>query len=82
MRPFAGFQLTRPLRGVTGDASINILSPFISTHTPLAGRDGVSRDTPKPESISTHTPLAGRDTSYGVPVAETVDFNSHAPCGA
>ena len=56
------FLLTRPLRDVTEEYDNFKLTAFISTHTPLAGRDrngnissGVT------ELISTHTPLAGRD---------------------
>ena len=35
-----GFQLTRPLRGVTTDGGGTETCVDISTHTPLAGRDG------------------------------------------
>ena len=34
---------------------------FISTHTPLAGRDRVVGSGSRFNRISTHTPLAGRD---------------------
>mgnify|MGYP004476496199 CR=1 FL=1 len=56
------FQLTRPLRGVTEVDLDEDEAPFISTHTPLAGRD--CRLYPRKgqlDYISTHTPLAGRD---------------------
>ena len=33
----------------------------ISTHTPLAGRDGIMDKSKQSYIISTHTPLAGRD---------------------
>ena len=35
-----GFLLTRPLRDVTDSSGIRCLCYRISTHTPLAGRDG------------------------------------------
>ena len=34
---------------------------FISTHTPLAGRDNALLTAEIDNPISTHTPLAGRD---------------------
>ncbi len=34
-----GFQLTRPSRGVTAVNKPKYHVPYISTHTPLAGRD-------------------------------------------
>ena len=36
-------------------------SLMISTHTPLAGRDGIGQTFTDAIGISTHTPLAGRD---------------------
>ena len=38
---------------------------IISTHTPLAGRDGADTDGISVQCISTHTPLAGRDAGAG-----------------
>ena len=35
------FLLTRPLRDVTTAAQVSELLALISTHTPLAGRDGI-----------------------------------------
>ena len=54
----------------------------ISTHTPLAGRDGVQTiKTDESGEISTHTPLAGRDTLRSNDFYVLRDFYSHAPCG-
>ena len=55
------FLLTRPLRDVTQNAQRSRLDLFISTHTPLAGRDMAQIQQMRAEAISTHTPLAGRD---------------------
>ena len=38
------FQPTRPLRGATGVRRVCIRTTLISTHAPLAGRDGQARD--------------------------------------
>ena len=56
-----GFLLTRPLRDVTGVGHKFYIGLPISTHTPLAGRDGKCEELLKNAKISTHTPLAGRD---------------------
>ena len=37
---YSKFQLTRPLRGATAERFFQSLAVAISTHTPLAGRDG------------------------------------------
>ena len=56
------FLLTRPLRDVTTNKpTINGVT-IISTHTPLAGRDGQTIENVCNSFISTHTPLAGRDS--------------------
>ena len=39
--------------------------PFISTHTPLTGRDQLHDVSDDEFDISTHTPLTGRDMSGG-----------------
>ena len=57
----AKFLLTRLLRGVTCKACSFIFSTKISTHTPLARRDGYYTDWTTERIISTHTPLARRD---------------------
>ena len=58
------FQLTRPMRGVTGWYKILDDSTNISTHTPHAGRDGGHCTLQYALPISTHTPHAGRDDKY------------------
>ena len=55
------FLLTRPLRDVTRCRSLFRRRTQISTHTPLAGRDGQVHQCLPQRDISTHTPLAGRD---------------------
>ena len=56
------FLLTRPLRDVTAASSGAVPTGKISTHTPLAGRDGDGLwEAVGFVGISTHTPLAGRD---------------------
>ena len=55
------FLLTRPSRGATAMAYKVFRVAFISTHTPLAGRDLQGSHWHRSLSISTHTPLAGRD---------------------
>ena len=54
---------------------------FISTHTPLAGRDRVQQILQNMQDISTHTPLAGRDDLKPAIPATVEDFYSHAPRG-
>ena len=56
------FQPTRPLRGATLFMAPVTDGAGISTHAPLAGRDGDRRKASQGlHSISTHAPLAGRD---------------------
>ena len=56
------FLLTRLLRGATFTTVGHVFLFFISTHTPLAGRDARPRRGERFFfKISTHTPLAGRD---------------------
>ena len=55
---------------------------MISTHTPLAGRDPLSRLCTRLGNISTHTPLAGRDESLANMSRNSCNFYSHAPRGA
>ena len=50
----------------------------ISTHTPLARRDGPVRTAYAGESISTHTPLARRDKVVLYNYQFEIDFYSHA----
>ena len=58
---FDRFLLTRPSRDVTGRLSCCRIVFYISTHTPLAGRDIYAYELKQELVISTHTPLAGRD---------------------
>ena len=62
-RPLAKtFLLTRPSRGATRSRKKTCQTIWISTHTPLAGRDTFPRRLHGlNDYISTHTPLAGRD---------------------
>ena len=79
---FSGFLLTRPSRGATL-VLLNLKYPdFISTHTPLAGRDSSTYFRSLSMAISTHTPLAGRDQLMLLDLIEHLDFYSHAPRGA
>ena len=77
------FQPTRPLRGATAVVLVHPRLIVISTHAPLAGRDGLSDGICRDDGeISTHAPLAGRD---GIPPPRPHpgrDFNPRAPCGA
>ena len=73
-----GFLLTRPLRDVTQGASQVACEVGISTHTPLAGRDGTNDLSIRLPIISTHTPLAGRD-SASVSVVPCMLISTHTP---
>ena len=55
------FLLTRPSQDVTDIDLGWLIKAYISTHTPLAGRDIDCRSDCAGCNISTHTPLAGRD---------------------
>ena len=57
------FQPTRPLRGATLSSVPYPCDGWISTHAPLAGRDGGTQAGDIAVNISTHAPLAGRDGS-------------------
>ena len=61
---------------------MSLVFHFISTHTPLAGRDRIDLDCIAPWNISTHTPLAGRDQALPHRRREPNHFYSHAPRGA
>ena len=54
----------------------------ISTHAPLAGRDGLKKPFAYEIIISTHAPLAGRDSSPAALCRARWNFNPRAPCGA
>ena len=67
---FTEFQPTRPLRGATVLRGEHDAAVLISTHAPLAGRDGSASRHRHTEHISTHAPLAGRDS-------KSVQINMH-----
>ena len=51
------FQLTRPSRGVTGERRFYDNYRYISTHTPLAGRDKYAAGkTGEDEDFNSHAP--------------------------
>ena len=78
---FTRFLLTRPLRDVTHIHLWMGWRWWISTHTPLTGRDSFFFTLLLLFIISTHTPLTGRD-ALSVPAKEPLyDFYSHAPYG-
>ena len=74
----SSFLLTRPSRGATGPDLTNPDDIFISTHTPLAGRDPVYASLSGVNTISTHTPLAGRDIETSV-VLLFFSISTHTP---
>ena len=78
----ARFQPTRPLRGATLVVPLALCVAVISTHAPLAGRDGLSAMFGAGSAISTHAPLAGRDIPAIAMRTNTRNFNPRAPCGA
>ena len=81
--PQKQFQPTRPLRGATTSFVMSTtISRAISTHAPLAGRDGVVAHIAESPAISTHAPLAGRDAAASSLLPFFFDFNPRAPCGA
>ena len=59
--------------------SADMLPVYISTHTPLAGRDPILTMSGKDLLISTHTPLAGRDIPGKVSKAALFDISTHTP---
>ena len=69
-------------RGATMVVSDYDIGDYISTHTPLAGRDVIIGTDSETNSISTHTPLAGRDPGMFERAQIHEDFYSHAPRGA
>ena len=75
------FLLTRPSRDVTASLFCVFNASQISTHTPLAGRDHLSKVFYRLYNISTHTPLAGRDSFQLLPDLCQRNFYSHAPRG-
>ena len=60
-RTGSGFQLTRPLRGATLLQMTSLMASCISTHTPLAGRDGVETAIPNYAlHFNSHAPCGAR----------------------
>ena len=72
------FLLTRLSRGVTSLVQSLQTGKNISTHTPLARRDGLIMYTKELTEISTHTPLARRDISPQA-VQAAVNISTHTP---
>ena len=82
-RTMQAFQPTRPLRGATKRENTMCPATMISTHAPLAGRDGdIRRLRGRCSIISTHAPLAGRDKAHATSRELFFYFNPRAPCGA
>ena len=79
VRSRSRFQPTRPLRGATERDRRLRRGCFISTHAPLAGRDGTAGEaTEGLLDISTHAPLAGRDRPRQG-TAQRIRISTHAP---
>ena len=77
------FQPTRPLRGATPQPARSCRSSLISTHAPLAGRDGklcpaywAGRD------FNPRAPCGARHRGEHAAARVNVNFNPRAPCGA
>ena len=76
------FLLTRPSRGATKYLHMSFLPFFISTHTPLAGRDRqAGRSTDRTGNFYSHAPRGARHSLVDV-YGLLHDFYSHAPRGA
>ena len=77
------FLLTRPVRGATYDHAILDVECKISTHTPRAGRDfTISFARSYAMAFLLTRPVRGATDRYQKRYGRTVDFYSHAPCGA
>ena len=71
------------MRGATIGKSELCADGFISTHTPLAGRDPVhSESRNMAQSFQLTRPLRGATLFCPALTPPAGDFNSHAPCGA
>ena len=76
------FQLTRPSRGATFAFCKLTKRFFISTHTPLAGRDCMTAHyTSNQHHFNSHAPRGAR-LGNSISFKTQTDFNSHAPRGA
>ena len=76
----ASFQPTRPLRGATGRGHQGPLGPSISTHAPLAGRDGRGRASRVPPrgNFNPRAPCGARPPRLGGS-DQTAQISTHAP---
>ena len=76
------FLLTRLLRGATAKSNPSSPNATISTHAPLARRDGFHASTKNSSVISTHAPLARRDSAKNAASLLLSNFYSRASCEA
>ena len=77
------FQPTRPLRGATIAANMDLFRKEISTHAPLAGRDPYSLSALSQRRLFQPTrPLRGATRNRPPLTVWRFDFNPRAPCGA
>ena len=67
------------MRGATEFSILVCCAVVISTHAPLAGRDGLEYFRLKKIKISTHAPLAGRDVSPSFVSAMSSQFQPTRP---
>ena len=74
------FQPTRPLRGATGDGDDHCIDAYrISTHAPLAGRDGKrSKPTSAAQDFNPRAPCGARPHAHGKG-AYAYGISTHAP---
>ncbi len=73
------FQPTRPLRGATSCANYSYASIYISTHAPLAGRDGRAKWYTIPKSVFQPTrPLRGATMEFNERI-RALRISTHAP---
>ena len=77
------FQPTRPLRGATFGETMDAAEKMISTHAPLAGRDGVAKNQKYiTQKFQPTRPLRGATAQAAEAGGHPPDFNPRAPCGA
>ncbi len=80
---YAKFLLTRPSRGATGLINGRKQTLRISTHTPLAGRDGLEAGKDALSShFYSHAPRGARREAQKLLASRFHNFYSHAPRGA
>ena len=83
MTNLAEFQPTRPLRGATLSGKKYIQVIGISTHAPLAGRDGTFMVVSGVhEDFNPRAPCGARPSNAVLTRQRGQDFNPRAPCGA